>query len=114
VALASDNTRDPFYAYGDLDGFEVFREGARIAHLDHPQTVAWDWLPAVASGAAEIAGLNYRAQIAVGAPADLVLLDARGWTELNARPQSDRIVLRAGRAIDTALPDYRELDDLMR
>jgi hypothetical protein len=35
-------------------------------------------------------------------------------SELIARPQSDRIVLRAGRPIDTALPDYRELDDLFR
>ncbi|MCB1489468.1 MAG: cytosine deaminase, partial [Bauldia sp.] len=26
VAVASDNTRDPFYAYGDLDMLEVFRE----------------------------------------------------------------------------------------
>jgi cytosine deaminase len=31
-----------------------------------------------------------------------------------SRPQADRIVVRAGRAIDTTLPDYRELDDLMR
>ena len=30
-----------------------------------------------------------------------------------SRPQSDRVVLRAGAAIDTTLPDYRELDDLM-
>jgi cytosine deaminase len=40
-------------------------------------------------------------------------LGARNWTELMSRPQSDRIVLRAGRPIDTRLPDYRELDDLM-
>ena len=51
--------------------------------------------------------------IEVGAPADLVLFRARTWTELNARPQHDRIVLRNGRQIDTTLPDYRELDDLM-
>ena len=44
---------------------------------------------------------------------DLVLFRARTWTELNSRPQMDRIVLRQGRAIDTTLPDYRELDDLM-
>jgi cytosine/adenosine deaminase-related metal-dependent hydrolase len=25
VAVASDNTRDPFYAYGDLDVLEVYR-----------------------------------------------------------------------------------------
>jgi cytosine deaminase len=30
-----------------------------------------------------------------------------------ARHQADRVVLRRGRAIDTALPDYRILDDLM-
>ena len=30
VCFASDNTRDPFYAYGDLDMFEVVREATRI------------------------------------------------------------------------------------
>jgi cytosine deaminase len=114
VALASDNTRDPFYAYGDLDAVEVFREGARIAHFDHPQGDSWTWLGAVSGGAAAIADFGHKAQIAVGAPADLVLFGARSWTELMARPQADRTVLRAGRAIDTSLPDYRELDDLMR
>ena len=44
---------------------------------------------------------------------DLVLFRARTWTELFARPQTDRVVLRNGIAIDTTLPDYRELDDLM-
>jgi len=114
VALASDNTRDPFYAYGDLDGLEVFREGARIAHFDHPQQHAWDWFGTVSAGAAAIAGFSGLGQVAVGGPADLILLDARHWTELNSRPQADRIVLRRGVAIDTTLPDYRELDDLMR
>ncbi|MDB5542312.1 MAG: Cytosine deaminase [Devosia sp.] len=113
VAVASDNTRDPFYAYGDLDGVEVLREGARILHFDHPQDLAWDWVRAVGSAPAAHAGFAYRAVIEVGAPADLVLFSARSWTELNARPQYDRIVLRAGKAIDTTLPDYRELDDLM-
>ncbi|HTJ56312.1 MAG TPA: cytosine deaminase [Devosiaceae bacterium] len=114
VALASDNTRDPFYAYGDLDCLEVFREGARIAHFDHPQAHAWDWLRSLTSGATEIAGFERAGQIGVGMTADLVLVDARHWTELHSRPQSDRIVLRGGVAIDTMLPDYRELDDLMR
>lgn len=113
VAIASDNTRDPFYAYGDLDGVEVLREGARILHFDHPQDQAWDWVRAVGSAPAAHAGFRYRAVIEPGAPADLVLFRARTWTELNARPQMDRIVLRSGRAIDTTLPDYRELDDLM-
>jgi cytosine deaminase len=113
VAIASDNTRDPFYAYGDLDGVEVLREGARILHFDHPQDQAWDWVRAVGSAPAAHAGMTYRAVIEPGVPADLVLFRARTWTELNSRPQMDRIVLRQGRAIDTTLPDYRELDDLM-
>lgn len=113
VAIASDNTRDPFYAYGDLDGFEVFREGARILHFDHPQDDAFAWTRAVGADPAAIAGFEYKATIAEGAPADLVLFGARTWTELMARPQADRTVLRAGAAIDTTLPDYRELDDVM-
>jgi cytosine/creatinine deaminase len=113
VAIASDNTRDPFYAYGDLDGVEVLREGARILQFDHPQDKAWDWLRAVGSAPAAHAGFAHKAVIEAGAPADLVLFRARDWTELNARPQMDRIVLRSGASIDTTLPDYRELDDLM-
>lgn len=113
VAIASDNTRDPFYAYGDLDGAEVFREGARILQFDHPQADAWDWVRAIGSAPAAHGGFAYKAVIEVGAPADLLLFRARTWTELNSRPQSDRIVLRQGKAIDSTLPDYRELDDLM-
>lgn len=113
VAIASDNTRDPFYAYGDLDGVEVLREGARILHFDHPADEAWTWARAVGADAAAFAGFGYDALIGLGRGADLVLFRARDWTELMARPQADRIVLRAGRVIDRMLPDYRELDDLM-
>ena len=47
------------------------------------------------------------------APADLVICNARDWTELFSRPQADRIVLREGKQIDTTLPDYAVLDHLM-
>ena len=110
VAVASDNTRDPFYAYGDLDMLEVFREATRIGHLDHPVA---GWPRVVTAAPAEIMGRPDCGRLAVGLPADLVLTPARTWTELHARPQSDRVVLRDGRAIDRRLPDYRELDDLM-
>ena len=56
-------------------------------------------------------GLPARGRIAPGAPADLVLFRGRGYSELLSRPQADRVVLRAGRPVDRALPDYRELDD---
>lgn len=110
VAVASDNTRDPFYPYGDLDMLEVLREAVRILHLDHP---IGGWADIVCAAPAAIMGRPDHGTIAAGRPADLVLFRARGWTELLARPQSDRTVLRAGRAIERSLPDYRELDDLM-
>jgi cytosine deaminase len=111
VAVASDNTRDPFYAYGDMDMVEVFREAVRILHLDHPID---PWPALAARSPAAIMGRADHGVIAAGRTADLVLFRARDWTELLARPQADRTVLRAGRPIDRILPDHRELDDLMR
>jgi len=111
IAVASDNTRDPFYAYGDMDMMEVFREAVRILHLDHPIA---GWPLVAAREPAKIIDRAGHGTIAAGRPADLVLFRARSWTELLARPQADRTVLRSGRAIDRTPPDYRELDDLMR
>jgi len=111
VSVASDNTRDPFYAYGDLDMVEVYREATRILHLDHP---VGEWPAAITRTPASVLGRPDRGVIAAGAPADLVLFTARTFTELLSRPQTDRTVLRQGKAIDTARPDYRELDVLMR
>jgi len=107
VSFASDNCRDPFYAYGDYDMLEVYREAVRIAQLDHP---FGDWAGSVAATPADSCGFAGHGRIAVGAPADLVLFRARGMTELLARPQADRVILRNGRLLDAALPDYRELD----
>jgi cytosine deaminase len=36
VCVASDNTRDPFYAYGDLDMIEVYRMATRIGAFRPP------------------------------------------------------------------------------
>lgn len=109
VSFASDNTRDPFYAYGDMDVLEVLREATRIGHLDH---CAPDWVQSVLANPARACGFA-PPSLAPGAPADLVIFRARTWTELFSRPQSDRMVIRAGAAIDTTLPDYADLDPLM-
>ncbi|MET0359646.1 MAG: cytosine deaminase, partial [Pararhizobium sp.] len=69
VSLASDNTRDPFYAYGDLDMLEVLRESVRIGHLDHPEAKLADWFSAVAAVPASTAGFAYGATLTAGAPA---------------------------------------------
>jgi cytosine deaminase len=109
VCVASDNTRDPFYAYGDLDVLEVFREATRIAHLDPP---FGDWPRAVAATPARVMGID-AGLLRRGGAADMVLFRARSYTELLSRPQSDRSVLRGGRLISTTLPDYRELDAVL-
>ncbi|RZM79322.1 cytosine deaminase [Leptolyngbya iicbica] len=110
VAIASDNTRDPFYAYGDLDGLEVLTHSTRIAHLDRPIA---DWPLAITRTPADLMGLPTVGRIGIGQSADLILFKARSFSELFARPQSDRVVLRQGQAIDTTLPDYAELDALL-
>ncbi|MEG4203943.1 cytosine deaminase [Microcoleus sp. Pol7_A1] len=110
VAVASDNCRDPFYGFGDHDVLEVFNMAVRIAHLDMPYG---DWPCAVTKTPADLMGLPNLGRIAVGLAADLILFKARNFSELLSRVQGDRTVLRQGIKIDTTLPDYRELDDLL-
>jgi cytosine deaminase len=110
VSVASDNARDPFFAYGDLDMVEVYREATRILHLDHPVA---DWPRAATATPAGVMRLPEAGWLRLGAPADLVLFRARGWSEFLARPQADRIVLRAGRVLDAEPPDWRELDRIL-
>jgi cytosine/creatinine deaminase len=105
---ASDNCRDPFYAYGDHDALEVFTQAVRIAHLDHP---VGEWARLVTVTPAAVMGIE--SQIAEGSPVDLVLFRARNYSELLSRSQHDRTVLRGGMPIDTTTPDYRELDPLL-
>lgn len=110
VMIASDNTRDPFYAYGDMDVLEVFRESVRIAHLDHPFGT---WIETVTATPGAWMGQE-RAALSAGQGADMILFCARTYNELLSRPQADRIVMRGGRAIDRTLPDYRALDAVLR
>ena len=110
VAIASDNCRDPFHGFGDHDGLEVFSLSVKIAHLDRPYG---NWCRAVTATPADLMGLPTVGRLGVGLPADLVVFKARRYSELLSRPQHDRVVLRAGTAIDTTLPDYAELDDVI-
>ena len=110
VAIASDNARDPFYAYGDLDVAEVFTQAVRIAQLDYP---VGHWPMSVTRMPADIMGLPDTGRLKIGGPADMVIFRARSYSELLSRPQSDRLVLRQGHEIDTTPPDYRELDNVV-
>ena len=109
VAVAGDNCRDPFYAYGDHDMLDTFTQAVKILHLDHP---LGDWIRAATETPAAIMGIE-RGTLAVGGPADLLVLKARNYSEMLSRAQFDRAVIRDGVGIDTTLPDYRLLDDLL-
>jgi cytosine deaminase len=111
VAIGGDNVRDPFHAYGDHDMLETFAQAVKIAHLDHPHS---DWITATTSVPAAILQLPQFGTIGRGRGANLIVLKARDWHEALARFQADRVVIRNGKAIDTTLPDYRQLDDLVR
>jgi cytosine/creatinine deaminase len=108
VMIASDNTRDPFYAFGDLDMLEVWREGVRVLHLDYPFAA---WAPALFTAPALAMGMK-PSRLEAGARADMLLTRARDFTELFSRPQADRVVLREGRPLAVTPPDFAELDDL--
>ena len=63
-------------------------QGCRIAHLDRPYR---DWPTAVTSVPADAMRLPQHGRIQVGLPANLVLFKGRGYSELLARPQWDRV-----------------------
>jgi len=110
IAIAGDNCRDTWYAYGDHDMVDTFQQAVRIFHLDHPLAEA----PAMVGPVpATMIRAEPHGRIAAGSPARLILFGARTLNELLSRPQADRIVLNRGRRVHDRLPDYEELDGLM-
>jgi cytosine deaminase len=87
----------------------VFREGTRILHLDHSER---PWITTVTSRPAGIMGLKDHGRLRPGMAADFVVFSARTMNEFLSRPQSDRMVVLAGRPVAAPLPDYAELDGL--
>jgi cytosine deaminase len=111
VAAAGDNCRDPFYAYGDHDMLDTFRQAARICHLDHPIASATEL---VGPGPAGIMRLPNLGTIGVGNPAHLIIMQAWSMDQVMARPHNDRIVLRNGVRSMATPPSYLELRDIAR
>ena len=113
VAAASDNVRDWWHSFGDYDMLAVWFVALTVGQLDTaPDAGTWAHIVSRSPAAALGAG---RCEIAPGGPADFILFpSASKLTELLARPQGDRIVVRGGRVRSSALPAYCELEDLVR
>jgi cytosine deaminase len=112
LAFASDNCRDPFFAYGDHDGHEVLTQAIRIGQLDRPYG---QWCATVNKIPAQLMGIAEQGigQLLGATPADLIIFNARYFSELFSRPQGDRQMIRQGQLLNTELPDYQILDDLL-
>jgi cytosine/creatinine deaminase len=109
VAIGGDNVRDPLHPYGDHDMLAVYRDATHIGHLDAP---VGTWPRSVTTTPRAIMNLPERL-IGTGYPADFILFSARTYSELLARPQSDRVVVRDGRPSMARLPEFNELDEIM-
>lgn len=109
VAIGSDNMADGFHAYGGMDLVESFRFAVRLIHLDHP---VGPWPQALSTIPARLMKAKGYSGLSVGQAADFIAFNARNWTEFMCRPQSDRLVVRGGRALSESPPEWRQLDHL--
>jgi cytosine deaminase len=107
VACASDNVRDAFHAYGDLDAAEVYIESVKLAHLDSRLGAS---AGIVTSVAADLLGLPEAGRVAPGALAQLVVFPARSFSEFLSRPGSTRRLVDGEEIRDARPPSYDELN----
>jgi cytosine/creatinine deaminase len=106
VAVAGDNCRDSFYAYGDPRHGGYLPPGG--AHPT-PRPSARKCAGAGRPGPAAIAGLVGHGRLAVGEAARLIVFNAHTLNELISRPQSDRVVIHGRHRLAGTVPDYSEL-----
>ncbi|MDE0697532.1 MAG: amidohydrolase family protein [Boseongicola sp.] len=90
VLFGSDNVADPFYPFGSYDAIEVLRLASVSAQFDPAE-----WLDAITTGPGEALGLD-RPPLAVGAPADFLLIEGHDWNEALRSPRARRLVVRTG------------------
>lgn len=111
VSLASDNCRDAYHAFGDMDLLDVFGGAVRIGHLEGNMG---GWTAAITKTPASIIDVPGGGMIKAGVSADFQIFSGRTFSELLTRHGSSRLVVRSGKAIVERLPDFRELDHLMK
>jgi cytosine deaminase len=88
VRFASDNIRDAFYPYGDGDPLETAWLTALSAHVDESDAL----LAGVCDG---------QTRLAVGDPADFVLVDATSLVDALARRPGGRTVVHGGKVVSS-------------
>lgn len=90
VLLGADNVADPFYPQGSYDQIEVLRIACLAAHLNLA-----DWLDAITTAPAKALGLPM-STIAVGQPANFILIEGADWDAALRSARAPRQIIRAG------------------
>ncbi len=90
VVFGADNVADPFCPSGSYDAIEVLRMASVAAQFEPA-----GWLDTITSGPARALGLD-RPELAVGAPADFMLIEGCDWNDALRSPRARRQVVRAG------------------
>jgi cytosine/creatinine deaminase len=111
VAVAGDNCRDAWFPFGDHDMLDTVQQAVRVFQFDNPISDAIAMAGPIPS---DIIRGGTIGRIVEGGPADLLLLSARTLNEAMSRPQADRITVRSGVRVTDDLPDFEELDIVLR
>lgn len=90
VLLGADNVADPFYPRGSYDQIEVLRLACLAAHLNPA-----DWLDAITVAPAQAMGLP-APRLAVGEPADFILIEGADWDAALRSAHAPRQIIRSG------------------
>ena len=90
VAVGGDNVQDPWYPGGNFDPLMLMSQSLSLAQL-----APWDRLGLMpfTTEAARVMGLGWDGVLRVGAPADLLLIEASHWTEVLAQPPCREVVV---------------------
>ncbi len=90
VLLGADNVADPFYPHGSYDQVEVLRLACLAAHLNPA-----DWVDAITTAPALAMGLS-APSLAVGQPADFILIEGANWDAALRSARAPRQIIRSG------------------
>ena len=79
VSIGSDNVQDPWYPFGNFDPFYLMSFAMPLMHLN-----PWDRLSlsAIFTAPSRLLNLSWDGIVAVGSPADFVIVEAKSWADL--------------------------------
>ena len=97
VSCGQDDLQNMFYSYGNMDPLEVAFITAHAAHLSAPEEIEAAFNMPRYNAARNFRLENYG--VRVGAPANLLVLDARSAVEALRRRGDRRYVIRHGRVL---------------